>query len=191
MTKSEEQKVLIENMDVIRSLANKYRSYGVDVDDLAQEGSIGFLKGLRNWSPEGGASIRTYAGQWAHVYIRRAVGCKPDGTLDPEERTTSMDQQLELKGHSGVGRTMHDVVPSDTFESPEDIAIRNERIQEVLNAMESKKISYREITIIRNNILGDDTLDSVSKELGCVRQRVGQIKDGLIESVARIARRAS
>ncbi len=178
MTKSEESRALEANKDIVLSLAKKYVSYGVDFDDLVQEGYLGFLQGIRKWSPEGGASLRTYAGQWAATYIRRLVGTDSNGKLRPEERTASFDEGLG----GSEERTLHEVLPSSTFESPEEIYERKERIEMVLGAM-----SDTEASVFRQRSEGA-SYENIGVGLGMSRSRAHQIKKSFTKTARRVFR---
>ncbi len=167
MTKSEESRILAANKDVVVALAKKYSSCGVDFDDLVQEGSIGFLTGMRKWTPEGGASLRTYAGQWAHAAIRRAVGEK-DGKICPEPSAVSLDRSDEDK------RSLHEMLPSSTFENPEEAAVRNERMDMIIAAM-----SPIEASIFRKRLAGEPCED-IANDLGISRSLVYHIASGTV-----------
>jgi RNA polymerase sigma factor (sigma-70 family) len=49
---------------LVRVIAGKYARYGVQYDDLVQEGMIGLWEAQRRYDPEKGASLATYAGFW-------------------------------------------------------------------------------------------------------------------------------
>ncbi len=187
MTKREESQALEANKDIVLSIARKYSSYGVDFDDLVQEGYLGFLQGIRKWSPDGGASLRTYAGQWAATYIRRAIGTDSKGKLTPEERTTSLDEAC-VGEDGGEGRSLHEVLPSSTFENPEEAAERNERIRTVRDAMES--LSPREAAIVSGGLSGNSNA-AIGRTLGISREGVRQIKCDAVDLLARRVSRAS
>lgn len=182
MTKAEEAKALADNKDIIVSIAKKYRSYGVDMEDLVQEGSIGFLKGIRNWSPEGGAPLRMYASQWAHKYVRVALGCNDIKVSELTRCEESMDAS------DSFDRTLHDVLPSSTFDDPEEAADRNERIQNVRDAMRS--LSARDASIFEESLRGASN-EAIAEEVGLSRERVRQIKVGAVDFVTRRISRAS
>lgn len=52
---------VIRHDRLIRSIARRFVSARVDVDDLMQEGRIAFLGAAKSWRPEPGASLWTYA----------------------------------------------------------------------------------------------------------------------------------
>jgi RNA polymerase sigma-32 factor len=55
------------------AIAHEYRRWGVPLDDLTQQGSIGLLKAARRFDPAQRLSLRTYAGYWIRAEIRDYV----------------------------------------------------------------------------------------------------------------------
>ena len=54
-------KLIIENMPLVRHVANRFARDVSDTDDLFQEGCIGLLKALENYDSERGTKFSTYA----------------------------------------------------------------------------------------------------------------------------------
>lgn len=73
-------KVVAENINLVRSIAAKYKKMGVPLEDLVQEGLIGLLKATENFDENKGAKFSTYASYWIKKYILSA--------LDKETRTS-------------------------------------------------------------------------------------------------------
>ena len=187
MTKSEESAAVLANMDIVRKLARKYSTCGVDMVDLVQEGTIGLIRGMRKWSPEGGASLRTYTSRWIESYIRRAVGTESrEGKLTVRPETISLDAPLA----GCVDGCLHDVLP-DSSENPEEIASRNERVQMTLDAMIALQITPCEILIVKENILQEERIDTLMETTGLSRARVYQLKNDFVDMVSSVAKAAS
>lgn len=58
---------------MIRNVARKYLRNGLTMDDLAQEGAIGFMAGLDNFDPERGYSVGTLARFHIQAHIQLHV----------------------------------------------------------------------------------------------------------------------
>lgn len=65
-------KLLEKNYPLIKYIANKYANYGLDIDDLIQEGSMSFLCGLTRFDPNRG-NFATYIGYWIKKGILRFI----------------------------------------------------------------------------------------------------------------------
>ena len=53
--------LVLRHRRLVKSCIRPYFLVGGDSEDLLQEGMIGFLTAMREYSPDGGASFRTYA----------------------------------------------------------------------------------------------------------------------------------
>lgn len=66
--------VLIKkNSGLIASVAKKYIGHGVDFDDLMQEGSLGFIRGIKEFNLESGFELSTYVRWWIMQGCGRCV----------------------------------------------------------------------------------------------------------------------
>ena len=58
---------------LVRSIAHGYRLWGVPLEDLVQQGSIGLLKALQRFDAARTQSLQSYAGYWIRAEIREYV----------------------------------------------------------------------------------------------------------------------
>lgn len=58
---------------LVRSIAHGYRLWGVPIEDLVQQGSIGLLKALQRFDLTRTQSLQSYAGYWIRAEIREYV----------------------------------------------------------------------------------------------------------------------
>jgi RNA polymerase sigma-32 factor len=54
-------------------IANEYRSYGMRLLDLIQEGNIGLMMAVKKFDPERGIRLITYAVWWIRAYIQNFI----------------------------------------------------------------------------------------------------------------------
>ena len=93
-----EAQAIQDNTGLVKAIAKTYaKKYHQSEEDLAQEGLIGLLTAIRKWSPEGGASLRTYANAWITVCVRDAIGRDRKGRIKPEPRHASLDAPLSAE----------------------------------------------------------------------------------------------
>lgn len=59
--KSAEEELVINNMNLVRSIAGRFSGRGCDADDLLQIGSIGLLKAIKKFDAGFGVKFSTYA----------------------------------------------------------------------------------------------------------------------------------
>lgn len=67
------EKLIAHNLKHVLSIALEYRRWGVPVEDLVQQGSMGLLHAARRFDPERAACLRTYAAYWVRAEIRDYV----------------------------------------------------------------------------------------------------------------------
>jgi RNA polymerase sigma-32 factor len=61
------------NLRFVVKVAYEYRSYGLHMPDLIQEGNIGLMKGVQRFDPERGIRLISYAVWWIRAYIQGHV----------------------------------------------------------------------------------------------------------------------
>ncbi len=179
MTAKEEAQTLKDNTALIRRLASKYAGNGVDVEDLFQEGCIGFLKALRNWKQDGGASLQTYAHYQVLAHIQRAIGVDRKGKI----RRTPVGVSLDAEDSSE--RTLHECVP-DNRPLPDaqyELAETRRKITKVLGTM-----NPRTVEMLHGRFVQDLTLQEVGSTVGLCRERVRQIETSALASIGKAFR---
>jgi RNA polymerase sigma-32 factor len=61
------------NLRFVVKIAFEYRSYGLHMPDLIQEGNIGLMKGVQKFDPERKIRLISYAVWWIRAYIQSHV----------------------------------------------------------------------------------------------------------------------
>jgi RNA polymerase sigma-32 factor len=61
------------HVGLVRSIAHGYRLWGVSVEDLMQQGSIGLLKAMQRFDATRTQTLQSYAGYWIRAEIRDYV----------------------------------------------------------------------------------------------------------------------
>ncbi len=54
-------------------VAYEYRSYGIKMSDLIQEGNIGLMKAVQKFDPDKGIRLISYAVWWIRAYIQNYI----------------------------------------------------------------------------------------------------------------------
>lgn len=61
------------NTRLVASIAYRYRRYGVDIQDLIQDGMFGLIRAVEKFDPSQGYKLSTYATWWIRQTIERAL----------------------------------------------------------------------------------------------------------------------
>ncbi len=69
--KSAEDRLIADNMGLVRAIANRFAGRGCDMDDLMQIGAMGLLKAIRRFDPAYEVQLSTYAVPMIMGEIRR------------------------------------------------------------------------------------------------------------------------
>lgn len=101
-----ESQYIAEKMPIARALARKlmwqWHVVGMDAQDVAQEGLIGYLRAMRRYAGVNGASLETYAG-------KRMIGAMMDAIIAPARsakhipahEVDDIDAALDISGEDG------------------------------------------------------------------------------------------
>ncbi|MDQ3264313.1 MAG: RNA polymerase factor sigma-32 [Myxococcota bacterium] len=61
------------NLRFVVKVAYEYRSYGIKISDLIQEGNIGLMKAVQKFDPDKGIRLISYAVWWIRAYIQNYI----------------------------------------------------------------------------------------------------------------------
>lgn len=188
------QRMVLDNLDLVRAIAFRFRGilthvrnfHGSDFfatqvgQDLCQEGVLGLIRAVCFYDPSRGVKLSTYA--WASVH--RTISCYLLEKLwfkigpyrskyNPAERVKFFSDCWTPRDRTGDNQEfdVHDYRQPD----PDDSFLDEQRqkIFLMLFLILSKRSAY----IIRRYIIDEQSLDSISKELGVSKERIRQLKE--------------
>ncbi len=98
----EARNILIErHLRLVKSIANKNRYKGIEVEDLIQEGIIGFMTALEKYDPTKEIKLSTYATYWIRAAMLRAIENKGRAVRLPvyvnQELSKYIQAQIKLE----------------------------------------------------------------------------------------------
>lgn len=170
------------NMRLVTKIANDYRRFGMSLEDIVSNGTIGLMKAIEMFDPEKGG-FSACASAYINKFIRmgfdkcRAIHSKRYDRMTSEERSASVTESLNEK--IGDGETeFAESLASDEV-SPSEAVEKASSIKAMLDAIDSA-LDSREKFIVRarygldgNEVL---TLREIADKLGMTHERVRQIE---------------
>ena len=178
------------------SVARKYRTFGVPVEDLVSEGIIGLLTALDKFDPDRGNRFYTYAQWWVRAqildYVFRQVGVvRGSSSADAKMRlfrgerpVMSMSMEARVGGDLTVADTLvcADPRPDELAETVIDGERRSAALDRALG-----RLQKRERAIIEARYLSDGkvTLADLSPVIGVSRERIRQIE---VKALAKVSK---
>jgi len=225
-------KLITSNLRFVVKVALEYKSYGVKLLDLIQEGNIGLMMAVKKFNPHKGYRFISYAIWWIRAYmqnfiiktwslvkigttqaqkklfykigkVRKALESDPENEkkyerlakdldvpkediIEMEQRMASRDLSLDAPFDEGKELTHLDLLQEESPNQEEVLAHEQEkelREREVQKAL--KRLSEKEVFIIKNRIMSDEplTLQEIGLQLNLSRERVRQIESEALKKL--------
>ena len=129
--------LLLRYKDHINAAAHKYKMYGVDFDDLVQEGSLGLFTAMLKYNGErqGASSFKTYAHLCIKSFMINAINKAKTDKNKPLNESDSLDDWTES-------------VEGESQQSPEDDIIEKESEKEFLVNINAKLSAFEKQVFI-------------------------------------------
>ena len=156
-----EEALLKKYKDAVRIKANMYYMAGADEDDVMQEGMIGLMKAIRQYSPEREASFGTFAGICITRQIISAIRSADRDKHKALNTSVSLSRPLET-GNEEV--TLADTLSSGSGESPEEMLIFKDIVYYILHNGYNI-FSEFEMNVLSEFIKGND-YEKIADKLG-------------------------
>jgi len=227
-------KLITCNLRFVVKVALGYKTYGVKLADLIQEGNIGLMMAVKKFNPYKGYRFISYAVWWIRAYIqnyiiktwslvkigttqaqkklfykigkvRKALESDqenekkyellakdlhvPKGDIvEMEQRMSSRDLSLDSTFGEDHELTHLDLLQEDRLDQEELLAQEEEkRIQEQKVSNATKRLSEKEMYVIKNRIMADEplTLQAIGDHLKLSKERVRQIESEALKKLKR------
>jgi RNA polymerase sigma-32 factor len=131
-------RLICANLRFVVKIAHEYRSYGIKMLDLIQEGNIGLMMAVKKFDPERGIRLISYAVWWIraymHNYIVRSWSLVKIGTTQAQKKLFFKLSQTRDAIRRLTGR-------EETAEIARELAVRDEDVEEMAQRMAARDAS--------------------------------------------------
>ena len=183
------------NLRFVVTIAKKYQVPGWDIEDLVNEGCIGFMTAIDHFDISNGCRLITYAAWWIRQSIGRAIIEKGRTIRLPQNKAKelggrynvlSLETPVESQD-SDSSRTIGDNVADMWSRSPEVEAICNILKEAVTKALGSLSIRDAEILRMRYGFNSREpmTLEEIGDRWNLSKERIRQIEDKALRKLKR------
>ena len=158
-------RLICGNLRFVVKVANEYRSYGMKMLDLIQEGNIGLMMAVKKFDPDRGIRLISYAVWWIRAYIQNYI-VKTWSLV--KIGTTQAQKKLFFK----LKQTQATLLRLTGRENAEEIAqtldVRNAEVEEMSRRLASRDSSL-DVELIEGenftlmDMLADDSPDQETR----------------------------
>lgn len=181
-----EEKFILHNLRLVINLSKRYYYFGVSMEDLIQEGTIGLMKAVRHYDVDLGYRFSTYATWWIKQTIQRAIYDTgriirlPVHMQDRLVRYRKLKRQMELEGitltYEELAERLHTTAETvkkleryDIDATSLNLPIGDEEDSELVDFIKSPAKSTEEI------YLETERKEVISKLLDCLSEREREV----------------
>ena len=179
---SAREQLVRSNMRLVMKIANDYRRFGMDFEDIVSSGTIGLLKAIEVFDA-GKGGFSACASIYINKYIRmaldsyRGIHTKRYDRMTREERSSLVMESLNEKVGDGDTEFADSLVsdgvsPSEAVEKASSIDAVRDAIDNALDSREKFVVRAR-YGLDGNGVL---TLREIAEKLGMTHERVRQIE---------------
>ncbi len=120
------QQLITSNLRFVVKIAQEYRTYGIKLGDLIQEGNIGLMQAVNRFDPDKGYRLISYAVWWIRAYIHnfilRSWSLVKLGTTQAQRRLFYQLNRAKrrISGLQGKGETERVRILSEKLDASEE-----------------------------------------------------------------------
>lgn len=192
MKENDYTQLVSENLNYVKSLANRFRGQGVEFDDLVGEGYMAMVEAAKKFDTSRGTEFIAYAGSFIRKAMSRAVEQQAALYRVPRDerkkmprsatKAVSIDAPLSVSNQY----TLLDILVNKDAELLEENAMFREVYQDLCDCIEL--LDEKEQTVIKKFYgIGTPhiTLAEIAEDLQLKRERVRQVRDKALRKISK------
>jgi len=177
-------RLVTANLRFVVKVSYEYRSYGIKMADLIQEGNIGLMKAVQKFDPDKGIRLISYAVWWIRAYIQNYI-------LKSWSLVKLGTTQAQRKLFFSLARTKREIEKLQGTEDSQDarkiakkLRVKPTEVMEMTQRMEGRDLSLdapmgedggnTHVDFVADGSAGQDTELADAEEREIVTSRVEQ-----------------
>lgn len=181
-----------ENLNYVKSLANRFRGKGVEYDDLVSEGYMAMVEAAKKYDPSRGAEFVAYAGPFIRKAMSSAIEQQAAFYRVPKDerkrvpRSASKAVSIDAPLSATNQYTLLDILINKDAELQEENAVFREAYEDLCGCI--ALLDEREQVVVKKFYgIGTPhiTMAEIAEDLQLKRERVRQIRDKALRKISK------
>lgn len=194
MTERETNKIVSENLNYVKSVANQYRGNGVEFDDLVSEGTLAMIMAARKFDETRGSQFVAYASPFIRKAMQQAIDKQSALYRVPKDqkkyapRNASKAVSIDQPISEGNQYTLLDILVNQDVNMADDNVAFQQMLKDLDNCVDL--LDEREKEVVRKFYglgIHHETLAEIADDMSLKRERVRQIRDKAIRKISKSA----
>ena len=191
MTEKEIGKLVGENINYVRAMADRYRGKGVDFDDLVSEGSLAMVEAARKFDASRGNRFVSYAKPFIEKAMAHAIDIQANGGMrvdDPSRKRGSKCSPVSMDApvKEGSKFTLLDILADPEAKQGDESATLKAMLDDLKTTTATLEELDRQVI---KAFYGLDhvrlTMAEIAEDMGLKRERVRQIRDKALRKMSK------
>ncbi len=195
MKQKDIDKLVSDNLNYVKSVANQYRGKGIEFDDLVSEGTLAMITAANKYDESRGAQFVAYAGPFIRKAMESAIEKQSSLYRVPKDqkkfvpRNAEKAMSIDAPLSDGNQYTLLDILVNKDVDLADDNAAFRQMLKDLERCIQV--LDEREQIIIKKFYgLGEthETLAEIAEDMQLKRERVRQIRDKATRKIAKNAK---
>ena len=195
MKENDINKLVSDNLNFVKSIANQYHGKGLEFDDLVSEGYMALIQAAQKFDTSRGTQFVSYAAPFIRKAMQQAIEKQsgilrvPKSAYKTKARPASSTVSIDAPLGEGNRYTLLDIlVNKDALLADENTAFRQmySDLQTCLQVLDEreKEVVEKFYGIGKPHI----TLAEIGEDMGLKRERIRQIRDKALRKISKNAK---
>lgn len=192
MTEKEINKLVNDNINYVKSVANQYKGQGLEFDDLVSEGTLAMIMAAQKFDETRGSQFVAYAAPFIRKAMKEAIDKQAAVYRVPKDQKKfaprSASKAVSIDAPLSVGNqyTLLDILVNKDVQLADDNAAFAQMLADLQKCV--AQLDERDQMVI-NKFYGlgvaHETLAEIAEDMQLKRERVRQIRDKAIRKIAK------